>query len=220
MAKNRQDALTTYRDKEQSFVNTYLVVVAVSAVFCLVSRAPTIGNVGFHDFDLKLSVGYVVVLGPLILLGLVLWRLWVSGQLAETRRGLGLTTAKRPGWRRLFLFLYLVPGMACVFLFRQLLFETTQPGTDCTHFDHFRLLWDTSLLKANGWQFAYCFGVKPEDQAMMPYMFPPIQTWAYLGVSLITMWLGVLVWRNMTAETEFAPRRQNQKTLTRGRGPR
>jgi hypothetical protein len=217
MAKNKQDALTAYRDKEQSFVNTYIVVIAVAAVLCLVSRAPTLGEVGFHDFELKLNVGYVVVLGPVILLGLGLWRLWVSGQLVEMRRGLGATTAKHRGWGRLFLFLYLIPGAACVFLFRQFLFETTEPGTDCPQFDHFRLLWDTSLLKVNGWQFAYCFGVKPEEQARMPYIFPPIQTWAYLVISLIAMWLGLLVWRNMTSETEIAPRLENQQSDSRDR---
>lgn len=198
--------LAAFRAEERSFIKYYFIVDLVSFFLCLISRAPTtFGKLGFYGLELKLNVGYIIVFGPVLLMILVLWRLWISVDLSRDRYRIGENNAQSTKLESIVIYIiYILPGLACFFLLVQFVFKTTAlPSTNCDRFNHLRLFWDFSLLnfrgwtKIYGWRFAYCFGVSAEENKLMPYVFPPIQTWAYVLIGAITTWWGNSIWQNM-----------------------
>ena len=78
--------LKDYRSEERSFMLGYTVVVAVTIIFCTISRAPSlIGKGSPLGLELNVNVGYVVIYGPLIIWALVTWEEWIAGHLHEHR---------------------------------------------------------------------------------------------------------------------------------------
>lgn len=173
----------------ESFLRIWLGIVALTFVCCVISRAPTlIDKFSVVGFSLLLNVGHVVVFGPFVIAVLVLWRSWSASRLPRS--------AAASGWP--WLLVFLIPAIGIAFLLVQFVVEMVPADTSCERFEHTRFLWDLSLLDLNGIKPRYCFGVEPENQTRMPYIYPPVQSWVVALLALLAAWSGVRIWRRWT----------------------
>ncbi|KMO33787.1 hypothetical protein VQ03_24380 [Methylobacterium tarhaniae] len=175
----------------QTLLKQYGMIVALCILFCIISRAPSI----FDEISLgglkltNVNVGWIVIIGPWVILVGMIWLLYY----AEAFVGTSVERSRIA--QAVIVLLALLPAIAEIFLLRQLVFETTQPGIPCEQFDHFRLFTDFDLASAAGWKPHYCFGLKPEQQESMPHFYPPYQTWAHVILPFLVGAAGIRIRR-------------------------
>ena len=155
--------LKDYRSEERSFMLGYTVVVAVTIIFCTISRAPSlIGKGSPLGLELNVNVGYVVIYGPLIIWALVTWEEWIAGHLHEHRIHLpedSRRLAKANRWRWPALVVFLFPGIGIAFLAENFVQTMASAKVGCNAYNHLRTLYDFAVWET---QAVYCFGVDPE----------------------------------------------------------
>ena len=61
----------------------------------------------------------------------------------------------------------------------------------CEEYDHWRTFWDPRIWET---QMQYCFGTDEAANALMPYYYPPVQTWVYMALAVWTGVLGYRIW--------------------------
>ena len=151
----------------------------------VISRAPTLVN-EFSAIGIKFNInaGYIVVFSIPIIMILLVW-LWINRDKSILE--------KRPYSenRWLVLFLIFFPALTSLFMFFQFVTEFSPQG-ECNTFSTLRYFWDMSL-----WEMKpeYCFSLPVEIQKLMPYIYPPIQTWAYLCFVGASVFLSIKLWR-------------------------
>ncbi len=144
----------------------------------IISRAPAlVDEFGVAGIKFNINAGYVVVFSiPLITL-LLAW-LWI----VRDRSTLDNFPYSNNKW--LVSLLVIFPSLAALFLYVQFVIEFA-PSGECNTFSSLRYFWDINL-----WEMKpeYCFNLPKQVQDLMPYIYPPLQTWLYLclvGVSLV-----------------------------------
>jgi hypothetical protein len=197
MAKRNENSV---RDEENSFGIHCLVSLALIFICSIISRAPTLADdLTVVGIGVRWNVGYVITLAPLLFLAIATWLFWRSGAVIEVRQDAGKKPI-RGGSRWALLALFLMPAVGCLFLLRQFVFEITEPGVGCGSFDRLKMFLAWPL--GPGWRFEYCnSGLTPEVQRRMPYIWPPVQTWGYVAVVLMAVWLGITTWARLTTTT-------------------
>ena len=146
--------------------------VCVSTIFA--SRAPTfINELNLFGLKFNLNVGYIVIFSIPIILLLLTW-FWIS----RDRTILSKKLYERNHW--LISFFVCFPAFSSLFMFIQFIQELA-PSSECDTFSsiqYFNLLnWDYWGMKPK-----YCIEISDEIQNLMPYIYPPIQTWGYLCI--------------------------------------
>lgn len=172
-------------DKQIFYVNAF------SLLFCIVSRAPTmVSEISFLGFKLSINAGYVVVFGIPMLFFSVIW-LWIARDRS--------VQSKRPYKNNKWL---LPASLGCIsvlhiFLFIQYATEFSPTVNECNQFARIRLWYDWSLY---GTQPDYCFSLTKEVQDLMPYIYPPVQTWIYVTMSVSVVAVCVMLARYIAAQ--------------------
>jgi hypothetical protein len=152
----------------------FAIVGAVGILGCMIARAPTLlGKVNVAGIDLNLNAGYVLVLGPLLLLiGIV----WAASGVSRPFRISG-KSGLAPG------VIMTVPVLSAGFIVLQF-FLLLAPKGECLTFDRWRYLFDFSL---RAFQPEYCMGASDEVQRSLPWLLNPpiVQGWMQLAFPIV-----------------------------------
>ena len=151
----------------------------------IISRAPALlEEFSMAGFKFNVNAGYIVVFSIPIISGLLMW-LWVIRDKSTLDNPLYVKNK----W--IVPFLVIFPSLAAVFMYVQFVTEFA-PSGDCNTFSALRFFWDTSL-----WEMKpeYCFSLTNNTQKLMPYIYPPLQTWIYLCLVLVSIFLSIKLWR-------------------------
>ncbi len=196
------DGLLAYRKSETRFLLALGVLFGVAALLWVIARDPKIlVQLDWLGLKLNVNVGHAVVLGPLMLVAGCVLILVAATRLHEHRSLLSVPVA-RPS--RAWLALLFFPAAVVLVLGRQFIMEFVPraAGDDilgnCRTFDHWRMLWDPSLLEESG-NFVYCFSGLGEVQNHLPEIFPPFESWAYMVVAGLCAWILSRAWREWNA---------------------
>lgn len=193
-------AIKDFRTDERAFMRGYAWVVFVGLAFCVISRAPVIlGKASVEGMDLRVNVGYPVLLGPFVILALVMFHRWAARHIGEQRTLLpdevrNVLNETKMSWGALCFLL--LPSLAAFFLAWQSIVEVSPATVPCAQFSHWRMLWDFSLWETQG---RYCFGLEADRQHEFPYLYAPVAPWLSIMVSGYSGVLGYRIWQALRA---------------------
>ncbi len=157
------------------------ITVFICVCAMVVSRAPTlVDEFSMLGVKFNINVGYVVIFSIPIIMLLLTWLWIVRDKSIMEKNPYSNNTWILP-------FLAIFPSLSAFFLYWQFLTEFAPPG-ECSTFSASQFFWDIDL-----WEMKpeYCFNLPQEIQNLMPYIYPPIQTWAYLGFVAVCIFLSV-----------------------------
>lgn len=165
----------------------YLYLSACALVACVVARAPSIfeeGKIPLIDLKLKLNAGWILMFGPLLIVGVIIAITYIH------RTSNLPTTGERPiagiATRA-------IPCLAAAFLSLQF-FLLFAPKGECNTFPRLSLL---TAWQVKAFQPEYCMSLSAETQAQMPYLISPpaLNAWIQVILPLIAICLAVADWR-------------------------
>ncbi len=161
----------------------------LTVLFCvflmIYSRAPTlIGGFSLLGIEFNINAGHAIVFSIPVIMILLTW-LWIV-------RDKGIQD-RRPYSNNKWIIpiLIMFPLVASIFLFFQFLTEFSPPG-ECNNFIVFRYFWDVRL---SGIKPELCFNLPETTQVLMPYIYPPFQTWLYIVIMGINVSLSIKLFR-------------------------
>jgi hypothetical protein len=166
------------------------IVGALGLLACVIARAPTLlgkFTVPGLGVELSLNAGYVLVLGPLLILCGSIWAVYGVSSSSLRRR-------HRDGFDRfLTALLFALPFLTAAFLAAQF-FLLFAPKGECLTFDRWRYLTDIAL---RAFQPEYCMGVSDETSRNQPWLLQPpiIQGWGQVLLPLVTLAAMIWAWR-------------------------
>ncbi len=157
----------------------------------MIVRAPSVVDeitVPLIDLKLKLNAGYILVLGPLLIVLAILAIPFLREDTPQTRGKKNLANG----------LFRAIPPAGAAFLSLQF-FLLLAPRGECNTFHRSRFL----LEWLQAFKPEYCMYLPAETQEHMPWLFDPpiVQAWTQILLPVVALALVIRDWRDLAAQT-------------------